>query len=213
MRVMREWTETLPIRMQSTMMLALRGPDTVSKENKAKVLIRELRFAILHPAFPVGLERLAHDDFMGFQMGYCTWNIAEEFLADHDQYPHHWLLHLAHAAEIVGQFHPDEKVRHFWFQVYTALCSQFHMNPETLEQLNDRLRRTKTEQAAAIQLTDFEHRLVNLVRSIPGWIRMQLIFFDTKMDHARLKVADALEEEVRTRLKNAIDTHLDVKAT
>jgi len=142
---MREWALQLPIRMQSTMMLGLRGPDTLTKNNNAKTLIRELRFAIIHPAFPVEVERLQTDDFMGTQSGYTPWSEAEAFLADHDQYPHHWLMHFVHTIEIVGQFHPDATIRAYWFALYTELVSAFHMNPETLEQLQQRLKRTKFE--------------------------------------------------------------------
>lgn len=148
MNVMKDWALDLPIRMQSTMMLGLRGPDTLTKNNNAKTLIRELRFAILNPAFPVEVERLFHDDFMGTQTGYASWEDAEAFLADHDQYPHHWLMHFIHTVEIVGQFHPDETTRMYWFALYRELVNAFHMNPETLEQLEHRLGKTKAEYAA-----------------------------------------------------------------
>lgn len=145
MNVMRPWATDLPIRMQSTMMLGLRGPDTLTKNNNAKILIRELRYAILFPAFPVNVERLKTDDFMGTQTGYCSWNVAQEFLDDHDQYPHHWLLHFIHTIEIVGQYHPDENTRQFWWMLYVSLCAAFHMNPETFDQLEERLKITRYE--------------------------------------------------------------------
>jgi hypothetical protein len=145
MNVMKDWALELPIRMQSTMMLGLRGPDTLTKNNNAKTLIRELRFAILQPAFPVELERLATDDFMGTQTGYASDEDAEAFLADHDQYPHHWLMHFIHTIEIVGYYHPDLGIRFYWHRLYEFLVAAFHMNPETREQLEQRLYPTKFE--------------------------------------------------------------------
>jgi len=138
--VVKDWLRELPLRMQSTVLLSLRGPDGCSKENGAKVICRELRFVVLNPAFPKALfPNKSEDIFMGTQTGYCSWDVAEAFWSDHDAYPHHWLMHLLHAAEIIGQFHPDGFVSTFWFSFYEAGCRTFHMNTETIEQLEDRL--------------------------------------------------------------------------
>lgn len=143
--VVKPWVFNLPIRMQSVLLLALRGPDGVSKENSAKKLVREFRFVILNPAFPKELDSRHGDDFMGHQMGYTDWSVVEEFTESHDEYPHHWLMHFMHAAEIVGQWHPDGQIQNFWFQVYYSLCKALHVNPEEINQLETRLGRTKWE--------------------------------------------------------------------
>ena len=132
--VIQEWAMELPLRMQSTMLLAMRGPDGCSKHNTAKVLLRQLRAAVLVPAFPG-----RPDSFMGDQSGYCAWDDAEAFLDDHDAFPHHWLMHFIHAAEIVGQFHPNDAIRGFWWRFYLALCETFHMRNENLDELLQRL--------------------------------------------------------------------------
>lgn len=145
MRVVREWIDDLPLRIQSTLLLSMRGPDGVSKEGPAKVLIRELRYTILMPAFPKELFPDKKDDtFMGTQTGYvwgnvAGWNAIKNFKENHDEYPHHWLMHFLHAAEIVGQYHPQVVVRQFWWSFYVEMCAAFHMNIETLPELDMRL--------------------------------------------------------------------------
>lgn len=132
--VIQEWCWVLPLRMQSTMLLSLRGPDGCSKHNTAKELLRQLRSAVLVPAFP-GVP----DSFMGDQRGYADWRVAEAFIDDHDAYPHHWLMHFIHAAEIVGQFHPRDDVRAFWWRLYLSLAEAFHMRNENIDELSRRL--------------------------------------------------------------------------
>ncbi len=153
MRVVRAWVDDLPLRMQSTLLLSMRGPDGCAKEASAKVLVRELRYVVLHPAFPKELyPNKAEDVFMGTQTGLCSWSVVEHFKEHHDEYPHHWLMHFIHAAEIVGQFHPADDVRAFWWSTYAAMCSAMHMQPEDIEQLSRRLRDPAwiSEHAAAL---------------------------------------------------------------
>ena len=133
--VIQPWVTALPLRMQSTMLLSLRGPDGCSKENVAKILLRQLRSAVLVPAFPG-----TPDSFMGDQRGYVEWSVAKWFIDNHDEYPHHWIMHFVHAAEIVGQFHPDATIRAFWQEVYVEMASGFHMLPENGYELRHRLK-------------------------------------------------------------------------
>lgn len=132
--IQQEWTLRLALRMQSLLMLAMRGPDGAPKHGTAKVLLRELRSVVLVPAFPG-----KPDSFMGTQAGHCDWSVAEEFAENHDEYTHHWLMHFIHAAEVVGAFHPDNVVRAFWWNFYVRMCHAFHMNPEDHAALVSRL--------------------------------------------------------------------------
>lgn len=65
--------------------------------------------------------------------------IVGEYIRGADELPHHWYRHFMHGVEIMGYKHPDEHIRQFWHQVYTRLCRDLHLNPETIEQLNSRL--------------------------------------------------------------------------
>jgi hypothetical protein len=59
---------------------------------------------------------------------------------DHDQYPHHWLMHMIHCAEIIGYLHSDITISEWWRNYYLAWCNVFHMLPETKELMLQRLR-------------------------------------------------------------------------
>lgn len=47
--------------------------------------------------------------------------------------------HVLHATEIIGYKHPDDRVADRWRWFYSNLAKCFHLNPETEEQLDERL--------------------------------------------------------------------------
>lgn len=61
------------------------------------------------------------------------------YIASLDEVPHHYQLHFLHAAEIVGYKHPDELIRSWWAAVYSRLCRDMHLYPETEYDLDRRL--------------------------------------------------------------------------
>ena len=61
------------------------------------------------------------------------------YLRELDAIPHHFQLHLLHAAEIVGFKHPDLRIRGWWLQTYERLVHDMHLWPETEEQMDRRL--------------------------------------------------------------------------
>jgi hypothetical protein len=65
--------------------------------------------------------------------------IVRDYLRELDAIPHHFQLHLLHAAEIVGYKHPDQRIRRWWLQTYTRLVHDMHLWPETEEELDRRL--------------------------------------------------------------------------
>jgi hypothetical protein len=140
--VVKDWLAELPLRMQSTVLLAMRGPDNCAKENAAKILCRAYRFVCMHPAFPFDVfpSKIGHDIFMGDQTGVTSYEVVKAFIDDHDGYPHHWILHFTHGAEIIGQYHPDNTMRLFWWTFYTEMARAMHMNIETLPELEERLK-------------------------------------------------------------------------
>lgn len=54
-------------------------------------------------------------------------------------HPVHWLFHFMYAAEIIGYCHPDVEERKYWQRVYSTVCDSLHVNPETSEDMEDRL--------------------------------------------------------------------------
>lgn len=67
------------------------------------------------------------------------WKYAGEFLDSHDHYPHHFLMHFTHAAEILGYKMPYKPQREWWGGFYHKLVHKLHLNPETEAQLDARL--------------------------------------------------------------------------
>lgn len=65
--------------------------------------------------------------------------IVGHYLRELDAIPHHFQLHLLHAAEIVGYKHPDRRIRDWWRQTYERLVHDMHLWPETEDQLDRRL--------------------------------------------------------------------------
>lgn len=122
--------------MQALLTTAMRGPDENSKHNAAKAIIRYLRGIVLKPA---GDWRRKNDnDFMWGEYDlFEKW--AGTFWSDHDEYPHHFIMHLVHCAQVVGYKHPDQKIRVKWKAFYYLACLSFHMRPETESNMDNRL--------------------------------------------------------------------------
>lgn len=120
-------------RQQTVLFTALRGPDGLPKSNSGKVLCRFLRSCVLRDATP------NRGTFMGILQKEAV-RTAKKFIDAHDEYPHHFIMHLAHSAEILGYKHPNQKIRNFWKVLYEDVCSAFHMYPETEKQMDLRLR-------------------------------------------------------------------------
>lgn len=134
--VFKEWLLVLPYRMQSVLVSALRGCDTARKDDPSKFITRGLRTCILNDADPT-------NTFMG--PVHPEERHVSTFLWDLDSYPLHFVMHTAHAAEIVGYKHPDEDVRSFWVLFYENIVKALHMNPEAEAQLDVRLGFTPVE--------------------------------------------------------------------
>lgn len=135
--VLQEWAWSLPLMQQTVLICALRGPDGVPKDTPAKTITRQLRRAILHDARPDG-----DNSFMASDAGALAFrDLLDEFFADTDRYPAHFLLHLYHAAEILGYKHPDAITRGRWGLLYTYACNAFHMRVELEADLDARLDR------------------------------------------------------------------------
>lgn len=134
--VLHDWVCSLTFQMQALLLTAMRGPDENNKYNAAKAIIRYLRGVVIKPAG--GWHQKNDNDFMWGD--YRTFlDYANAFWQDHDEYPHHFIMHLVHCAEVVGYKHPDADISKYWLDFYKESCHAFHMNPETEEQMDKRL--------------------------------------------------------------------------
>ncbi len=154
--VLQDWTNALSFMMQSVLICAVRGPDGIRKDHPVKVLIRFLRRSFLICAFdgkvrwspyepgggsftgPLHLRNPDGGEDRPHEHGHID-KFIEIYLRHVDELPHHFQLHLMHAAEILGYKHPDDDVRKFWLTLYRAIVNDAHLKPEPEDVMDKRL--------------------------------------------------------------------------
>lgn len=131
--VIQDWVAYLGLRHQGVLMSSVRGCDSVSKEDASKRLVRAYRSYVLYSfdARPSSFIDLVTPKELHSRM--------MEFVNNFDHYPIHFVLHLIHAAEILGYHHPDEEVQEQWRWFYYRMCRKLHTKPESQEELDERL--------------------------------------------------------------------------
>jgi hypothetical protein len=156
--VTQTWVHGIPMMQQSVLLAAIRGPDGLAKYGGgAKMLLRWYRRCILlsamdkrvlaNPIEPNGgsftgpsLDGPDDVDHWSERMQVHV----NDYLRQVDALPHHYQLHFLHAVEILGYKHPDAEIRFFWNRLYERLVHDFHLWPETEEQLDSRLGDTRS---------------------------------------------------------------------
>jgi hypothetical protein len=137
-----DWCLNLPLQQQSVLLLAARGPDGIPKPHPCKDVQRAYRGTVLVAA---ARQRTLHwgekaDSFMSLDGLAGDWDlIVKRFFESVDELPHHFVMHLLHGAEILGYHHPDRRFRERWLWFYFEGCNDMHVQPETQEQLDERL--------------------------------------------------------------------------
>jgi hypothetical protein len=137
--VFKDWIFTLPYRMQSVLTSSLRGCDTARKDDNSKFITRAIRGLVLNNADPSNTFIVGD--------GVPEEKYVTSFLWDLDSYPMHFIMHTAHACEIIGYKHPEPTIRAYWIAFYKKVVKGLHLNPETEEQIDVRLGFTPDEQA------------------------------------------------------------------
>jgi hypothetical protein len=128
------------------LVIALRGPDGVRKEDPAKPVVRTLRGLVMNAGRtggPVGNEVWADDPFMTMQ--WITddhkWALAtKNFFDQWDAYNVHFLQHLMHAYAVAGIHYPDMLVKYKAWTFYERCCRKLHLPSETAAEIVHRLR-------------------------------------------------------------------------
>lgn len=156
--VTQPWVHSISMMQQSVLLAAIRGPDGLAKYGGgAKMLLRWYRRCILLSAMDGKVLANPIDENGGSFTGPSLdgpddldhWSErmqqhVHDYLRQVDALPHHYQMHFMHAVEIVGYKHPDTVIRHFWHQLYLRLVNDFHLWPETEEQLDERLGDTRS---------------------------------------------------------------------
>ena len=139
-----DWIQALPLQQQAVLVQATRGADGFEKWHDAKHLVRCMRAIVFKAAYfgrtlEWGEKGDSYMDTVTMSVAVQWENAVQLWFDVIDQLPLHYVLHFAHAAEIIGYSHPDERYRELWLNFYLHVVNAFHMNPETEEQMNQRL--------------------------------------------------------------------------
>lgn len=135
--ILQEWVAKLGLRHQGVLLSIVRGCDTAPREDVSKSLIRAMRGDILntHCADPTKAKSFI-ETCNADELGIRLYNFCKSM----DHYPLHFVTHMMHACEVLAYYHPNDKKRHKYLRAYKeGFCKKFHVNPETKEQLDERL--------------------------------------------------------------------------
>jgi hypothetical protein len=152
--ILQPWVESLGLRHQGVIVSAMRGCDNAERDDASKKIQRLLRGAVLESHCGRSVKPAS---YIMTEPDANAWQaMVKPFIDSHDHYPNHYVLHFLHACEIIGYHGPrDEPVySDRWRGVYFTLCYKFHINPETKEQLDQRLNADEIEFARLQQLTE-----------------------------------------------------------
>lgn len=140
-QLLQDWVRDLSFMQQSVLLAAIRAPDNLSKNHPAKKLMRWYRRCILTCAFCKKVHKTPNEFCEGSFTGPLTHvdALAKEYLVNVDEIPHHFHLHLLHAAQIIGVHCPTEDVASWWLNFYVNGVNDMHLHVETANELDLRL--------------------------------------------------------------------------
>lgn len=134
--ILQDWVSELGLRHQGVLLTVIRGCDTAPKDDPSKLLTRCIRAVLLNAH--CGDARKAAT----FIQAVSTEELVDRFTAfrkNLDHYPHHYVMHVVHAIEIIGYKHPDPRIQGTWRAFYVRLAEGLHLRFETEEELDERL--------------------------------------------------------------------------
>lgn len=136
--IMQPWVRTIGLRHQGVLVSIIRGCDDEPRNSKTKMLTRCIREVLLVPHC---LDSAKASTFIEKVDDAELQRRMDDVRRDLDHLPHHFVMHLIHAIEIIGYKHPNSAIAGIWLSYYERLVRCFHMNPETEQQLDERLNR------------------------------------------------------------------------
>lgn len=145
--ILQDWVTNLGIKHQGVLISAVRGCDTANKFDASKEVVRYMRSAILNAHCGDASKAKSFIEVPKDENSFL--NAMRRYFREYDSLPTHYVIHLAHAAEIIGYHHPGlnrdtsskiEDIHGFmWLDFYRTFCDKLHLNVETKEQLDRRL--------------------------------------------------------------------------
>lgn len=138
--VLQEWVMNLALREQGTLLTAVRGCDFEAKTwtsqgigySPGRRLTAFIRYCFMVPA---DIREVDYEEGAFFMSTPPNPFKPSEF----GHLPQHWYSHVMHALEIIGNRHPEIEISSNAFQLYMAMVNNLHLNPETTNQLTNRM--------------------------------------------------------------------------
>jgi hypothetical protein len=130
--VLQPWLESIPLMMQSTLILSLRGPDTHACPNIKKI-IRWMRGLAFKPGNPANVtefmgelpERIVEKGPTAKELEFCS---------------QHFYSHLMHGLEVIAYCCPKTNESFHALLLYKDMCALFHLDREDEIEFRHRLR-------------------------------------------------------------------------
>jgi hypothetical protein len=132
--VTQHWLESIPIRMQATLLLSLRGPDTHNAPN-IKHIQRWMRGLAYRPGnlgnvleFMAGepdLPELVEKSPLAKELEFCSI---------------HFFSHLMHGLEVIGYRYPDPRIANRALKLATSMADLLHLPFESKAVFEERLK-------------------------------------------------------------------------
>lgn len=130
--VVRLWLlENCSWKEQTVILCALRGADSAGSP-EIKAITRWIRRTVLENAAP-------NKTFMRDEGFPSLADLAEKSPLVLDMLPVHFLSHLMHAMQVIGERHPDVDIAERASKAYRDLCDYLHLVPESSEAMDNRL--------------------------------------------------------------------------
>lgn len=129
--VVQDWLRVCSFKEQTTLLSAIRGPDTGGGP-EIKAWNRLIRRTILQQADPNGR-------FMQVEPLESFIRLDTEKQHVLHSLPIHFWAHLVHAFEVLAYRHPDGETAAFFYHTYHDCCRYLHQEPESNANMTRRL--------------------------------------------------------------------------
>ena len=131
--VLQDWMGEIPIRMQSTLLLSLRGPDT-HRCPEIKAVQRWMRGLVFRPGNPANVA-----EFMTSSSNLPNLDEKGKLARELEFCTQHFYSHLMHGLQVLGYCHPSGSVKQDAIYLYDKMCDQFHLPHESASVFSLRL--------------------------------------------------------------------------
>ena len=138
--VLQDWVMILPLREQGTLLTCVRGCDDEPKTwtstgvsySPGRRLTAFIRWCFMIPA-----DIREVDSQEGAFMMSKPPHIFKP--SEFGHLPQHWYSHAMHSLEIIAYRHPDIETSKIAYNLYLKMVHNLHLEPETKEQMINRL--------------------------------------------------------------------------